>query len=193
MPPQSPDSPNLLKNQIIDAARVAFSAEGPEADIVTILELARVSRTTLYRHFPRKVDLLCAVTMQMVCVSGDAAYELLQIRDGREMMRQAYDLSFRQFEEYGVLASLALAGRLPAECQQYVPLDDAHRVIGRIIKTCKAQGHCKEGVETRFAVDVIFALTGPEFFSRRRQAGASYEKIKNDVLSLIFEAFGRDS
>ena len=52
--------------RLVEAARVVFAARGSEASIEEIARTADVGVGTLYRHFPRRIDLVEAVYRQDV-------------------------------------------------------------------------------------------------------------------------------
>lgn len=53
-------------DRLVEAARVVFSARGSEASIEEIAKTADVGVGTLYRHFPRRIDLVEAVYLEDV-------------------------------------------------------------------------------------------------------------------------------
>lgn len=184
----------IVIEHLIDATRKAVRDSGLEADIDEILTYAGVSRSTFYRYFPRKkAGALLAVAERMIRESRESIASLSEIRDAKVRMVGAFDVSFRQFEEYGQFATLALAGRLPADCQRLIDLDSVYRFIGTIINDCKSQGHCREGINTRHAVHVLFALISPDHFMRRLEDGADYEQIKQETMATFFHAFAAET
>jgi AcrR family transcriptional regulator len=60
--------------KLLDAAREAFAAEGPNAPLDDIARAAGVGAGTLYRHFPTRLALLEAVyrdNVERLCADGD--------------------------------------------------------------------------------------------------------------------------
>ena len=60
--------------KLLDAARDAFAAEGPNAPLDDIARAAGVGAGTLYRHFPNRLALLEAVyrdNVERLCAEGD--------------------------------------------------------------------------------------------------------------------------
>lgn len=58
---------------LLDAAKTVFAASGVDAPAKQITDLAGVGVGTLYRHFPRRSDLVVAVLQHEVDVCADAA------------------------------------------------------------------------------------------------------------------------
>lgn len=61
---------------LVDAARDVFAAAGVEAPSRRIAEAAGVGVGTLYRHFPKRSDLVAAVFQRQVDACAEAAPEL---------------------------------------------------------------------------------------------------------------------
>src|SRR4029078_11259981 len=60
--------------KLLDAAREAFAAHGPNASLDDIARAAGVGAGTLYRHFPTRLALLDAVhpdSVRRVCADGE--------------------------------------------------------------------------------------------------------------------------
>ncbi len=71
------------RQRILAAARAYISARGPEAGMEEIAQAAGVAVGTLYRHFPRKADLVSAVIDEHVeQVADDAQAALARARAG---------------------------------------------------------------------------------------------------------------
>lgn len=62
---------------LLDAAKVVFASSGVDAPAKQIADMAGVGVGTLYRHFPRRSDLVKAVFQREVDACADAAPELM--------------------------------------------------------------------------------------------------------------------
>ncbi|GLY65283.1 TetR/AcrR family transcriptional regulator [Amycolatopsis taiwanensis] len=72
--------------RIVATAREVFLDQGPEAPLDDIARKACVGAGTLYRHFPRREDLLEAVYSDDIKRLSDLAYQLLEEHEPREAL-----------------------------------------------------------------------------------------------------------
>jgi AcrR family transcriptional regulator len=63
-------------NSLLHAAMQVFTESGVDAPVREIAERAGVGLGTVYRHFPRRSDLIVAVFQSKVDACADAAYEI---------------------------------------------------------------------------------------------------------------------
>ena len=82
------DAPRALRRDaqrnramILEAARVAFAAQGLEASLETVARQAGVAIGTLYRHFPTRMHLIEAVFTEKAAAWVAAAEQALAIPD----------------------------------------------------------------------------------------------------------------
>jgi AcrR family transcriptional regulator len=66
---------------LLEAAKTVFAGSGVDAPAKQIADLADVGVGTLYRHFPRRADLIKAVIERDIDASADAAPALLAVHD----------------------------------------------------------------------------------------------------------------
>jgi AcrR family transcriptional regulator len=66
---------------LLEAAKAVFAGSGVDAPAKEIADLAGVGVGTLYRHFPRRADLIKAVIERDIDASADAAPALLAVHD----------------------------------------------------------------------------------------------------------------
>lgn len=91
---------------LLDAAKTVFAAAGVDAPAKEITDLAGVGVGTLYRHFPRRSDLIVAVLQHEVDECVDAATVLAQ----RHEPVQALEKWLYRFTEFvGTKRGLASA------------------------------------------------------------------------------------
>lgn len=64
-------------NALLDAAKTVFAAAGVDAPAKEITDLAGVGVGTLYRHFPRRTDLVVAVVQRDIDVCAEGGRILL--------------------------------------------------------------------------------------------------------------------
>jgi AcrR family transcriptional regulator len=73
---------------LLHAAKSVFASAGVEAPAKDITDLAGVGVGTLYRHFPRRSDLIVAVMQQEIDECAAAATELLAAHQPGEALTQ---------------------------------------------------------------------------------------------------------
>jgi AcrR family transcriptional regulator len=71
---------------LVEAAKTVFAGRGVDAPAKEITDLAGVGVGTLYRHFPRRSDLIVAVLQQEIDECVEAAAELGSTRQPREAL-----------------------------------------------------------------------------------------------------------
>ena len=80
---------------LLDAAKAIFAEAGVDAPVRAIAERAGVGIGTVYRHFPRRADLIAAVFRQEIDACADAADQLAKTHPPVE----ALSLWMRRFVE----------------------------------------------------------------------------------------------
>lgn len=68
-------------DSLLEAAKTSFGSSGVDAPAKQIADLAGVGVGTLYRHFPKRSDLVKAVFQREVDACADAASELAAVHD----------------------------------------------------------------------------------------------------------------
>lgn len=104
---------------LLDAAKQVFTESGVEAPIRAIAERAGVGVGTLYRHFPRRSDLISAVFRHEIDACADAATEIRATRPPGEAV-DAWIMRYMQF----VATKRGLASALHSGDPAYEPLAD---------------------------------------------------------------------
>jgi len=80
---------------LLDAAKAIFAQEGVDAPVRAIAERAGVGIGTVYRHFPRRADLIAAVFRQEIDACAETAEQLARTHPPVE----ALSLWMRRFVE----------------------------------------------------------------------------------------------
>jgi AcrR family transcriptional regulator len=75
------------RRRLLDAAREAFAAAGPDASLEEIARRAGVGIGTLYRHFPTRDALLADVYRHVLQQLADAAPRLIETQPPMEALR----------------------------------------------------------------------------------------------------------
>ena len=110
------------KNQIIDTATDLFSRNGFYATgIDTILAQAKVSKRTLYKHFPSKNDLIVAVMDQYRDAFKEKMRALLSANTGpEEKIISIFDFISKEFEKPDFCGCMAVSA-----VSEFADKDDA--------------------------------------------------------------------
>jgi AcrR family transcriptional regulator len=136
-------------DRILEVARVVFREQGYDASLDEVAKRAGVGPGTLYRHFPKRENLIDAIMQSWVDRVDEAADKaLLQEGSPRDML-------LYWFEEYVALISLHKGG--PAKITS--ALDDESSPIrtkcevlksagDRVLDRLRGQGALREGVDT---------------------------------------------
>ena len=108
------------RERVLDAAKIVFSAGGPDASLEKVARLAGVGIGTLYRHFPTREALYDAVYRREVDQLGDLAEQLRAEASPVDALRRW----LRCIVEFvatkkGMSAALALAAHAPSELHAY--------------------------------------------------------------------------
>jgi len=104
---------------LLEAAKAEFAASGVDVPVRTIAERAGVGIGTLYRHFPRRSDLISAVFRREMDACVDAAAEI----EAAYPPDEALDRWILRFTEF-VATKQGLAGALHSGDPAYAPLRD---------------------------------------------------------------------
>jgi AcrR family transcriptional regulator len=130
---------------LIDAARDAFAAEGPNAPLDDIARAAGVGSGTLYRHFPTRVALLEAVyrsNVERLCAEGERLSATEPPADALVDWLKGFVTVISQ--KRGLAAALSAGGQeqaLFAQCHAMI-----NATGGMLVDRAKAAGAVREDV-----------------------------------------------
>ena len=127
------------RERILEAARVAFAEDGLDAQMPELARRAGVGVGTLYRHFPTKDALVCALAQDHFSRLGDLAVALCGERDAWSSLSELIWRSARLFVEDRGLAEIA--AQQPQAIQQAA--DEQERLVGHVaelVRRAKAEG-----------------------------------------------------
>lgn len=88
------------REKLVLAAQRVFASNGPEAPLEEVATAAKVTRTTLHRHFPTRGDLVAEVYARSVETIEDQAGKMLDRDDGIVVMVDA--ILDKQFDEHAI-------------------------------------------------------------------------------------------
>lgn len=136
-------------DRIVEVAREVFREQGYDASLDEIAKRAEVGPGTLYRHFPKRENLLDAVMQSWVDRVHETADKALT-HEGSDR-----ELLLNWFEQYVALISQHKGG--PAKITSAMGDPDSpimtkcqvlSKANGRIIERLRADGALRDGVET---------------------------------------------
>jgi AcrR family transcriptional regulator len=136
-------------DRIVEVAREVFREQGYDASLDEVAKRAGVGPGTLYRHFPRRENLLDAIMQSWVDRVTEASEKALAY-EGADR-----ELLLRWFEEYVALISLHKGGPakitsamgdptspILTKCQVLTSAND------RVIERLREDGALRDGVDT---------------------------------------------
>ncbi|MBW8724976.1 MAG: TetR/AcrR family transcriptional regulator [Inquilinus limosus] len=145
------------RERVLEAAKVVFSAGGPEASLEAVAKRAGVGIGTLYRHFPTRDALFEAVYRREVEQLGALADQLkgeaAPVDALRSWLRSNVDLVATK---KGMLAALALAAHGRSELYAHT-FDRLTRAAGTLLDQAVSAGEIRPDIS---AEDLLRALVG---------------------------------
>jgi AcrR family transcriptional regulator len=145
------------RERVLEAAKVVFSAGGPDASLEAVAQTAGVGIGTLYRHFPTREALFEAVYRREVQQLADLAEQLKYKAKPVEALRQWMRSNVRFVAtKKGMSAALALAAYKNSELYSY-SFDQLTRAVGALLDRAIASGEIRDDISP---ADLLRALVG---------------------------------
>jgi len=145
------------RERVLEAAKVVFSAGGPEASLEAVARTAGVGIGTLYRHFPTREALFEAVYRREVQQLADLAEKLKQEVPPIDALRQWMRSNVRFVAtKKGMSEALALAAYKNSELFSY-SFDRLTRAVGGLLDRAIAAGEIRNDITPE---DLLRALVG---------------------------------
>ncbi len=145
------------RERVLEAAKVVFSAGGPEASLEAVARTAGVGIGTLYRHFPTREALFEAVYRREVQHLADLAEKLKQEAHPIDALRQwmRSNVKFVATKK-GMSAALALAAYKNSKLFSH-SFDQLTRAVGGLLDRAIAAGEIRDDISPE---DLLRALIG---------------------------------
>jgi len=145
------------RERVLEAAKVVFSAGGPDASLEAVARRAGVGIGTLYRHFPTRESLFEAVYRREVQQLGELAEQLKGEAAPVEALRRwlRSNVEFVATKK-GMSAALALAVQGSSELSAY-SFDRLTKAVGALLDRAVAAGEIRSDIS---AEDVLRTLVG---------------------------------
>ena len=145
------------RERLLEAAKVVFSAGGPDASLEAVARRAGVGIGTLYRHFPTREALFEAVYRREVEQLADLAEQLKSAPSPAEALR----LWLRSNVEFvatkkGMSQALALAAHSSSELVAY-SYERLTRAVGALLDRAVTAGEIRDDIGPE---DILRALIG---------------------------------
>lgn len=145
------------RERVLEAAKVVFSAGGPDASLEAVARRAEVGIGTLYRHFPTREALFEAVYRREVEQLGELAEQLRAEAEPVDALRRWLRSNVELVAtKKGMLAALALAAHGPSELYAY-SLDRLTKAVGGLLDRAVAAGEIRADISPE---DLLRALVG---------------------------------
>jgi AcrR family transcriptional regulator len=145
------------RERVLEAAKVVFSAGGPDASLEAVARTAGVGIGTLYRHFPTREALFEAVYRREVQHLADLAEQLKREAQPIDALRHwmRSNVKFVATKK-GMSEALALAAYKNSELFSY-SFDRLTRAVGGLLDRAIAAGEIRDDIT---AEDLLRALVG---------------------------------
>jgi AcrR family transcriptional regulator len=143
---------------LLQAAMAVFARSGVDAPVREIAEQAGVGVGTLYRHFPRRSDLIMAVFRHEVDACADAA-PILGAEHAPEAALRLWVERYLGF--LGAKRGLAAALHSGDPAYNVLPAYFDNRLrpaLGGLLASAAAAGHIRAGVDPRDLLSAIASL-----------------------------------
>jgi AcrR family transcriptional regulator len=145
------------RERVLEAAKIVFSAGGPEASLETVARTAGVGIGTLYRHFPTREALFESVYRREVQQLADLAERLKEETEPVAALRQWMRSNVRFVAtKRGMSAALALAAYKISDLFSY-SFDRLTRAVGGLLDRAIAAGEIRGDISPE---DLLRALVG---------------------------------
>jgi len=145
------------RERVLEAAKVVFSAGGPDASLEAVARTAGVGIGALYRHFPTREALFEAVYRREVQQLADLAEELKQEEHPVDALRHwmRSNVKFVATKK-GMSVALALAAYKNSKLFSY-SFDRLTRAVGGLLDRAIATGEIRDDISPE---DLLRALIG---------------------------------
>jgi AcrR family transcriptional regulator len=146
------------RERVLEAAKVVFSAGGPEASLEAVAREAGVGIGTLYRHFPTREALYEAVYRREVEQLSELAEELKDDGEPVEALRRwlRSNVEFVATKK-GMAAALALAAGPPPSELTAFSFERLTKAIGMLLQRAVTAGEIRADVGPE---DLLRTLVG---------------------------------
>jgi AcrR family transcriptional regulator len=143
--------------RVLASARAAFAEQGPDASLEGIARGAGVGIGTLYRHFPRREDLVEAVFQDSIEQRCAQAEDLLTAPSPYEALETWLRGELDHAATYGALAAWLMLTRLDGQCTTTSTCDQLRAAAEALLQRAQAAGDVRDDVDIE---DVLRLVNG---------------------------------
>jgi AcrR family transcriptional regulator len=146
---------------LLEAAKTVFATSGVDAPAKAITDLAGVGVGTLYRHFPRRSDLVAAVLQREMDVLADAGSALSATHEPKAALAQWLH---RYTEFVGTKRGLAAAIHSADPAFDALPgyfMQLLEPVVGSLLDAATATGELRTDVSAKDVLHAVALLCQP--------------------------------
>ena len=150
------------RERVLEAAKVVFSAGGPDASLEAVAKRAGVGIGTLYRHFPTREVLFEAVYRREVDQLSELAERLaneVEVEPVEALRRWLHANVRLVATKKGMVAALALAAHRPSELHAY-SADRLTKAVGSLLDRAAKAGEIRADITPE---DLLRALVGMSY------------------------------
>ena len=145
------------RDRVLEAAKMVFSAGGPEASLEAVARRAGVGIGTLYRHFPTREALFEAVYRREVQQLVDLAEQLTEAAPVEALRRWMHANVQFVATKKGMSAALALAAYGSSDLFAYT-FDSLTRAVGTLLRRAVEAGEIRGDISPEDLLRVLVGL-----------------------------------
>jgi AcrR family transcriptional regulator len=146
---------------LLEAAKTAFAASGVDAPAKEIAALAGVGVGTLYRHFPRRSDLVVAVLQREIDACADAGPALSATHDPATALAQWLDRYTAFVATKRGLATALHSGDPAFDALPGYFWERLGPVLDELLRAAKATGDIRADVSAKDLLTAVALLSHP--------------------------------
>jgi len=170
---------------LLDAAKTTFATSGVDAPAKEIAELAGVGVGTLYRHFPRRSDLVVAVLRRGIDACADAGPALSATHDPATALAQWLDRYTAFVATKRGLATALHSGDPAFDALPGYFWERLGPVLDELLEAAKATGKIRADVSAKDLLTAVALLCHP--------APDTDPEYSQRMVGLLIDGLGRNA
>jgi len=170
---------------LLDAAKTTFATSGVDAPAKEIAELAGVGVGTLYRHFPRRSDLVVAVLRRGIDACADAGPALSATHDPATALAQWLDRYTAFVATKRGLATALHSGDPAFDALPGYFWERLGPVLDELLEAAKATGEIRADVSAKDLLTAVALLCHP--------APDTDPEYSQRMVGLLIDGLGRNA
>jgi AcrR family transcriptional regulator len=142
------------RQRLLDAAAAVFAEHGLEAGVEEIARVAGVGMGTLYRRFPTKDALICALVHDVMSTILGLARESAEYRDGTGLEHFLEAASAYQADHLGILPRLWNVGA------EHESVEETRRLIDALLVDAQKSGRVRADLTSTDLTILLWSIRG---------------------------------